>query len=203
LETTVRSKRVLCSLVNELSSEGESLTSRLSKSSEVEQQVVESVRKLDVAQANTRRALARTTDILGLKSCVEEVSSAMSAENWEGAANAIQRFLHVAPEDAQTEENALQSLKRSLVDLKRVAAERCQVRVSKSSTCMPTTSGVPNPETLLVLPCCRQAAADARDDAGVVRFCKLLAQLDMPGEAASRYAQYAGLMAQVRFQPYR
>jgi hypothetical protein len=93
----------------------------------VVQQVVESVRKLDVAQANTRRALARTTDIVGLKSCVDEVSTAMTAENWESAANAIQRFLHVAPEDAQTEENALQSLKRSLVDLKRVAAERCQV----------------------------------------------------------------------------
>ena len=118
---------MLTSLVAELSSEGESLTGRLLKSSEVVQQVVESVRKLDVAQANTRRALARTTDILGLKSCVEEVSSAMNAENWEGAANAIQRFLHVAPEDAQTEESALQSLKRSLVELKRVAVERCQV----------------------------------------------------------------------------
>ena len=32
----------------------------------------------------------------------------------------------------------------------------------------------------------------------MVRFCKLLAQLDMPGEAASRYAQYAGLTAQAR-----
>jgi hypothetical protein len=79
-----------------------------------------------VAQANKQQALVHTTDFVGLKSC--EVSTTMTAENWKGAKNAIQRSLHIAPEDAQTEENALQGLKRSLVDMKRVAAELCLKR---------------------------------------------------------------------------
>jgi hypothetical protein len=66
-------------------------------------QVVESVRVLDKAQANTRKALDRTVDVVGLKSCVEDVSTAMDSEEWEKAAEAIQRYLHVAPEDSVTE----------------------------------------------------------------------------------------------------
>lgn len=66
-------------------------------------QVVESVRVLDKAQANTRKALDRTVDVVGLKSCVEEVSTAMAHEEWEQAATSIQRYLHVAPEDSVTE----------------------------------------------------------------------------------------------------
>ena len=41
------------------------------------QRVVESVRVLDTAQANTSRALERTVDIVGLKTCVEQVTAAM------------------------------------------------------------------------------------------------------------------------------
>ncbi len=78
-----------------------------------------------MAQANKQQALVHTTDFVVHKSC--EVNTTMTVENWRCAANAIQLFLHIAPEDAQTEENALQGLKRSLVDMKRVAAERCQV----------------------------------------------------------------------------
>jgi hypothetical protein len=53
----------------------------------------------------------------------------------------------------------------------------------------------------ITYPCLLQAAADARDDAGMVRFCKLLAQLDMPGEVAFHFAQYAGLTVQARRPP--
>jgi hypothetical protein len=69
-------------------------------------QVVESVRVLDKAQANTRKALDRAVDVVGLKSCVEDVAAAMTKEEWEQAADSIQRYIHVAPEDSVTEVRA-------------------------------------------------------------------------------------------------
>ena len=63
-----------------LYTQADTLTRRLKDSSTVVQRVVESVRVLDTAQANTRRALERTVDIVGLKTCVEQVTAAMQVE---------------------------------------------------------------------------------------------------------------------------
>jgi len=95
VEALVQRKRSLKPLVVELRSEADTLTRRLKDSSTVVQRVVESVRVLDTAQANTRKALERTVDIVGLKTCVEEVAAAMQSENWEKAADVMQRHLKV------------------------------------------------------------------------------------------------------------
>jgi hypothetical protein len=126
LEARIQSKRTVRPLVAEMRSEGEALERRLADSSTVVQKVVESVRKLDLAQTNTRKALSHTQDIIGLKTCVDDVASAIVSEDWEKAAASIQRYLNVAPEDGSTpmEEGALQSLKKNLGQLRNIVMER-------------------------------------------------------------------------------
>jgi hypothetical protein len=127
LESRIQSKRTLRPLVAEMRSEGEALERRLADSSTVVQKVVESVRNLDLAQANTRKALVHIQDIIGLKTCVDDVAAAIVSEDWEKAVASIQRYLNVAPEDASApmEEGALQSLKKNLVQLRSIVTERC------------------------------------------------------------------------------
>jgi hypothetical protein len=126
LEARIQSKRTVRPLVAEMRSEGEGLERRLADSSTVVQKVVENVRKLDLAQTNTRKALSHTQDIIGLKTCVDDVASAIVSEDWETAVASIQRYLNVAPEDGSTpmEEGALQSLKRNLGQLRNIVMER-------------------------------------------------------------------------------
>lgn len=128
------------------------------------QLVVENVRRLDLAQANTRKALERTEDIMGLKATVDGVASAIVEEDWEKAAHSLQRYIHVAPEgtSSQTEEAALESLRKSLAWLRSIVTEKCQ------------------------------GAIDSRDEQGVVRFSRLMSQLGMASEGASRFAQFMG-----------
>lgn len=160
MKALVQSKTQLRPLVGELEHEAESLSSRLKDLSKVVQQVVESVRVLDTAQANTRKALERTVDIVGLKTCVEEVTQAMGAEAWEQAATSIQRYLNVAPEDSQAEEAALSSLRRSREQLQSVAVQRCE------------------------------EAAALGDGAQVERFCKIMAQVEMGEQGVERYTDF-------------
>ncbi|EKX43979.1 component of oligomeric golgi complex 4, partial [Guillardia theta CCMP2712] len=160
IESGILSKRSLRPLVAELRTEADNLAGRLKDSSNIVQQVVESVRILDTAQANTRKALERTVDIVGLKTCVDDVATAMVNENWELAATSIQRYLHVEPEDSKTEEAALQSLKRSLEELRQIVRQRSQ------------------------------AATESNDQQGVVRFCKLMGQVGLIEEGISRLTQF-------------
>lgn len=158
-------KRSLKPLVVELRSEAETLTRRLNDSSTVVQRVVESVRVLDTAQANTRKALERTVDIVGLKTCVEEVSAAMQAENWEKAADVMQRHLKVVPaEDGGSgEEAAMQALRRSLAEMQKTISERCQT------------------------------AADAGDQQAVQRFAKVMTKIGLGDQGLSRFTDFIAI----------
>ena len=160
IKTLVQSKTQLRPLVGELERETETLAKRLKDSSEVVQQVVENVRVLDRAQANTRKALERTVDIVGLKTCVEEVTQAMGAERWEQAAASIQRYLNVTPEDSQNEEAALVSLRRSRDTLQGVAVNKCEEAVA------------------------------AGNQEEVERFCKIMARIEMGEKGVERYAAF-------------
>lgn len=164
LEQRVNGKRTLRPFIAEIRAEGEALERKLADSSTAVQLVVENVRRLDIAQANTRKALERTEDILGLKATVDGVASAIVGEDWEKAAQSLQRYIHVAPEGSstETEEAALESLRKSLVWLRSIVVDKCQ------------------------------NAIDARDEQGVVRFSRLMTQLGMAGEGAARFAQFMG-----------
>jgi hypothetical protein len=117
---------------------------------------------LDTAQANTRKALERTVDIVGLKACVEEVAAAMQAENWEKAADVMQHHLKAAPSDsdAEEEEVAMQALRRSHEQLQKVITEKCQ------------------------------AAADEGDQVAVQRFAKVMAKIGLGEQGLSRFTDF-------------
>jgi len=165
VEALVQRKRSLKPLVVELRSEAETLTRRLRDSSTVVQGVVESVRVLDTAQANTRKALERTVDIVGLKSCVEEVAAAMQAENWEKAADVMQHHLRVVPPDSDTggEEVAMQALRRSHAELQRIITDRCQT------------------------------AADAGDQEAVQRFAKVMTKIGLGEQGLLRFTEFIAI----------
>ena len=129
VEALVHRKRSLKPLVADLSAEAEALTGRLKDSSAVVQRVVESVRVLDTAQANTRRALERTVDIVGLKNCAEEVAASMQAQDWEKAADAMHRHLSDVQAEgggSAGEEVAMKALRRALGELQTLMRERCE-----------------------------------------------------------------------------
>ncbi len=165
VEALVQRKRSLKPLVVELRSEAETLTGRLRDSSTVVQGVVESVRVLDTAQANTRKALERTVDIVGLKACVEEVAAAMQAEKWEKAADVMQHHLRVIPPDSDTggEEAAMQALRRSHADLQRIITERCQ------------------------------KAADVGDQEAVQRFAKVMTKIGLGEQGLLRFTEFIAI----------
>jgi SMC interacting uncharacterized protein involved in chromosome segregation len=122
VEAMVQRKRSLKPLVGDLRSQAETLTRHLQDSSTAVQRVVESVRVLDTAQANTRKALERTVDIVGLKTCVEEVTAAMEVENWDKAADIMHRHLTEVQQETHSsaEEASMQALRRLLANLQQV-----------------------------------------------------------------------------------
>ena len=172
VEALVQRKRLHKPLVVELRSEAESLTRRLKDSSTIVQRVVESVRVLDTAQANTRKALERTVDIVGLKTCVEQVSAAMHAEKWETAADVMARHLTAVPvEDRGAgEEAALHALRRSLEEMQKTVSEKCQ------------------------------AAAAAGDHKAVQRFAKVMAKIGLGDEGLTRFTDFIALRVETDTQ---
>ena len=160
VEALVHRKRSLKPLVANLSAEAEALTGRLKDSSAVVQRVVESVRVLDTAQANTRRALERTVDIVGLKNCAEEVAASMQAQDWEKAADAMHRHLSDVQAEgggSAGEEVAMKALRRALGELQTLMRERCE------------------------------AAAASGDDASLQRFATIMSKIGLGAQALTSF----------------
>lgn len=94
----------LRSKILELTDDAVGLSKSVTETCTEAEVVVKKVRELDLVTSRTRASMKRVEDIVGLKTCIEEVDKAVKSEQYEAAANALQRYLGVAPEDAQTEE---------------------------------------------------------------------------------------------------